>query len=133
MRVRQLLRAISLLTVVATLAAGMVVVTYSQRLTEVALELQRARSIADNVTSLLLITNGSMLERSERASQQWWIRHGDIAAALEHDSPVVAADDTDAISTLLGSLRERHARVGGIFKLAFDSKVELEPTLAARR
>ena len=39
MRVRQLLRAISLLTVVATLAAGMVVITYSNRLTEVSLEL----------------------------------------------------------------------------------------------
>ena len=79
MRVRQLLRAISLLTVVATLAAGMVVITYSNRLTEVSLELQRAKSIADNVTSLLLITNGSMLERSERASEQWWMRYGDIA------------------------------------------------------
>ena len=70
MRVRQLLRAISLLTVVATLAAGMVVITYSNRLTEVSLELQRAKYITDNVTSLLLITNGSMLERSERASEQ---------------------------------------------------------------
>ena len=133
MRVRQLLRAISLLTVVATLAAGMVVITYSNRLTEVSLELQRAKSIADNVTSLLLITNGSMLERSERASEQWWMRYGDIATSLDRDSPEFATGDTDAIPTLLASLRERHARVGDVFKRAFDSKEDLEPALAARR
>ena len=133
MRVRQLLRAISLLTVVATLATGMVVITYSQRLTEVSLELQRAKSIADNVTSLLLITNGSMLERSERASEQWWMRYGDIATSLDRDSPDFATGDTDAIPTLLASLRERHARVGDVFKRAFDSKDDLEPALAARR
>ncbi len=133
MRVRQLLTAISQLSLVATLAAGTVVFTYSQRLTEVSLELTRAKAMADNVTSLLLIANGAMLERSMRASEQWWMRYGDIATSLGQGSPVVAAGDAHAIPTLLGSLRERHARVGDIFTLAFDRKVELEPALAARR
>ena len=130
MRVRRLLKLISLVSVVATLTAGFFVLQSSQRLTEVELELQRAKSIADNVTSLLLITNDAVWEHSERAAEQWWVRHGDIASDLE---PPASDSPDDPINVLLSGLRERHQRIGALFRSVFDNSVVLDAKLLSRR
>nr|WP_295785638.1 ATP-binding protein [Rhodoferax sp.] len=130
MRVRRLLKLISAVTVVATLTVGFFVLQFSQRLSAVAAELQRAKSIADNVTSLLLITNDAVLEHSERAAEQWWVRHGDIALGL---APTDFAKPDNAIAPLLDGLRERHQRIGELFRSVFDNSVVLDAKLMNRR
>ncbi len=131
MRISRLLKLISVVSVVATLTTGFFVVKYSQRMAQVDVELSRAKSIADNVTSLLLITNDAVVEHSERAIEQWWVRHGDIAVGLGPTEPGVVGDDP--IFALLAGLRERHQRVGELFRSVFDNRVALDAKLLVRR
>lgn len=130
MRVGRLLKLISVVSVAATLTAGFFILQFSQRLAAAEMELQRAKSIADNVTSLLLITNDAVWEHSERAAEQWWVRHTDIANHLE--SKATESPD-DPVTVLLTGLRERHGRIGALFRSVFDNSVALEARLMARR
>ncbi len=130
MRVSKLLKLISVVSLTVTLIAGFFVVQSSLRLAEAGGELQRVKAIADNVTSLLLITNDAVLEHSERAAEQWWVRHDDIAAGL---GPVQSAALPIPLAMLIDSLRERHFRVGELFTSAFDDSVTQDPQLLQRR
>ena len=130
MRVRRLLMLIGVVSVVATLATGLFVMKFSQQMAQVGVELQRSKSISDNVTSLLLITNDAVVERSERATKQWWVRHNDIAAGL---GPAQSGETGDPLTGLLNGLRERHQRVGELFRSLFDNGVALDAKLLVRR
>ncbi len=130
MRVRKLILLIGVVSVVATLATGLFVMKYSQRMAQVGVELQRSKAISDNVTSLLLITNDAVVERSERATKQWWVRHGDIAAGL---GPAEPGDSGEPLAGLLNGLRERHQRVGELFRSLFDDGQALDAKLVVRR
>ncbi|MEO7108652.1 MAG: hypothetical protein ABIZ09_19920, partial [Rhodoferax sp.] len=130
MRVRRHLKLISVVSVIATLTAGLFVIKYSERMEAVAVELQRSKSIADNMTSLLLITNDAVLEHSERAAEQWWVRYDDISAGL---GPISSSVADDSIAALLSGLRERHQRVGALFRAVFDNSTTLDAKLVARR
>jgi hypothetical protein len=106
------------------------VIRFSQRLAETGVELQRVKSIADKVTSLLVVANDSVLNHSERTSKQWTVRYGDIAVALG----TARKGPADAPATvLLATLRERHVRVGELFNSAFDPTVVMDPGVMARR
>ena len=131
MRVRRLFKFISLVSVVATLSVGLIVVNFSQRRTEAVAELQRVEAIADNATSLLLVANDAVHEHSDRATRQWSVRYGEIARAL--DTPEHRAE-SDPLTPLLSGLRERHVRVGELFaSLLENSGTSLSPQLVNRR
>ncbi|QTN28683.1 response regulator [Rhodoferax sp. AJA081-3] len=131
MRVRKLFKIISLVSVVATLSVGLVVVSFSQRRAEAVAELERVTAISDNAVSLLLVANDAVQEHSDRAARQWSVRYDEMARALDTQDHRA---DGDPLTPLLAGLRERHVRVGELFTGLLENKsAALSPQLQSRR
>jgi len=131
MRLRQLLKTIRIVSLAAVILAGVTFVLLSVRLAHADAEMQRAKSLATYMNSLLLITNENVLDRSTRAKDQWWLRYEQIGASLANQGSDIG--HAQEVASILAELRERRERVGQLFKSTVATSTTLPADLVARR
>ena len=130
MKLRKLLNLVALASVVTTLLAGYFVILSIQRLNEMDQEQRRTRLIAQQVLSLVTLTDDYVANQSDRAAKQWWTLHLSLANSLKPSNSLVPSGE---IAALTDSLGERHVRIGELFEATAEVFANNTPSLAARR
>lgn len=128
MKLRRLLSLIAVLTILFVTASAVAVGIAAMTLDEIGQEQQRAQLTARQMSSLLVLTEEYVLDNNERAIRQWWQRYQELAKTL--DSSIRNIPET---GLLLQDIRERHQRIGDLFKLITEPKSNFDAKIEGRR
>lgn len=128
MRIRKLFLVIATVCSLAVVAGAGVVYAVTDELDAIHAEKTQAQLTVRQMTSLLVLTQEYTIESNPRAARQWWLLHATLRATLADH----AGGRADA-AQLKRDLRERHTRLGDMFKLLAEVRIASDADFAERR